>query len=462
MFLPYQRRWIADRARLKLMEKSRQIGMSWCAAYALVRRQSASDCRLDAWVASRDDIQARLFIEDCLQFAQILNLAATELAQPILQESGRSATNCIEFTNTRRIHSLSSNADAQAGKRGARLLDEFALHPDPRHLYAIALPGITWGGQLEIISTHRGGENYFNQLIREITEAGNPKGFSHHRVTLEDALDQGLLERLQAKLPKDDARARMDRQAYFDHIQASCPDRESFLQEYMCQPADDAAAFLPADLIAACEYPLSQDDGRADATAQPGWAADLSDPHAANRKHLAQRSFHVGIDIGRDHDLTVIWVLETVEDVHFTRQVIELQGLPFSEQEALVEHILSLPRACATIDQTGIGRQFAERASQRFGARRVSGVTFTQALKEELAYTVRIAFEDRRIRIPQTKSIRSDLRAIRRETSVSGRIRFTADRGKNGHADRFWALALALHAARAPLYSTAHYESVAS
>lgn len=37
-FLPYQIAWIKDRSRIKLMEKSRQIGMSWTTAYSLVRR----------------------------------------------------------------------------------------------------------------------------------------------------------------------------------------------------------------------------------------------------------------------------------------------------------------------------------------------------------------------------------------------------------------------------------------
>jgi phage FluMu gp28-like protein len=38
------------------------------------------------------------------------------------------------------------------------------------------------------------------------------------------------------------------------------------------------------------------------------------------------------------------------------------------------------------------------------------------------------------------------LRAIKRETTFAGNIRFAADRGGNGHADRFWALALAIRA----------------
>ena len=47
----------------------------------------------------------------------------------------------------------------------------------------------------------------------------------------------------------------------------------------------------------------------------------------------------------------------------------------------------------------------------------------------------------------QRDAIRADLRSIRKTTTAAGNIRFEADRGPGGHADRFWALALALHAA---------------
>ena len=67
-------------------------------------------------------------------------------------------------------------------------------------------------------------------------------------------------------------------------------------------------------------------------------------------------------------------------------------------------------------------------------------------MKEELAYPVRAAFEDKTIRIPNDNAIRADLRSIRKETTASGNIRFTGERTQNGHADRFWALAL--HAAK--------------
>lgn len=448
-FLPYQQRWIEDNSRLKLMEKSRQIGMSWTSAYRVVRTQAQAETRLDAWISSRDEAQARLFIEDAKAFADVLDIAAQDLGRRVLGD-GHGSAFVLALANGARLHCLSSNADAQAGKRGTRVLDEFALHPDPRRLYAIAYPGITWGGQLEIISTHRGSGNFFNRLVAEIRERGNPKGFSHHRVTLEDALEQGFLTKLKEKLPPEDPRRAMDEADYYTFIRSSCADEESFQQEYLCKPADDVSAFLPWDLIAACEYPEGDD-----------WEMALTgiDGSGNGRDTRLTHDLYLGVDLGREHDLTVMWLLERVNDLFLTRKIVTLRQTPFAQQEEVLDAFLSLPtlrRAC--IDQSGLGRQFAERAASRYGGYRVEGVTFTAGLKESLAYPVRCAFEDRTVRVPADKFIRADLRAIKKEATESGNIRFTADRGANGHADRFWALALALHAGRGP-GTRHHYES---
>jgi phage FluMu gp28-like protein len=299
-------------------------------------------------------------------------------------------------------------------------------------LYSIAYPGITWGGRLEIFSTPRGTNNYFQTLINEILHGGNPKGFSFHKVTLQDALDQGFLYKLQSKLPQDDARQQMDETDYYNFIRAGCPDEETFMQEYMCVPADDYSAFLPYDLIASCEY-----------------AADIKWESLRNGDPTAQ--LYIGVDVARTQDLTVIWIMEKLGDVLYTRGVETMKGETFEAQENALYTLLRLPqvkRCC--IDQTGIGRQFAERAQRRFGEYRVEGVNFTSASKEELAYPVRAAFEAKRLRIPSDPKIRSDLRAIKKELTTSGNVRFVAERGPDGHADRFWALALAVHAGARP------------
>lgn len=437
VLLPYQAAWVNDTSRLKIAEKSRQIGWTWATGYGLTRRKAMKDARLDAWISSRDDIQARLFLEDCKGFAQILQLGAKDLGEKAVDEKGNTAF-VMMMANSLRIHSMSSNPDAQAGKRGDRVLDEFALHPDPRKLYAIAYPGITWGGSLEIFSTHRGSGNYFNQLIREIREKGNPKGWSLHRVTLQDALDQGFLYKLQSKLPAEDERQEMDEAEYFDFIRRGAPDEESFQQEYMCVASDDASAFIEWSLLDGCNHPEGED-----------WELSL--------EQCTGKELYAGLDIGRHHDLTSLTVVEKVAGLRPVRKRIDLQGLKFSEQEAILYPWFEVcKRVC--IDATGLGMQFAERSAERFGKYKCEGITFTGPMKEELAYPVRAAFEDKTVRIPfSDDKLKADIRAIRKEVTASGNVRFAADRGTNGHADRFWGLALALHAAK---QTTRHLEVI--
>lgn len=428
LLLPYQQKWVLDSSRLKLMEKSRQVGISWATAYSLDRRKAMRDAMLDAWVSSRDEIQARLFLEDCVTFAKILNIGAEDLGEQVIDSEKNLSAFVLRMANGLRINSMSSSPDAQAGKRGDRVLDEFALHRDPRKLYGIAYPGITWGGQFEIVSTHRGKDNFFNEIVTEIKEKGNPKGFSLHTVTLQDALDQGFLYKLQSKLPLDDPRQEMDEAEYFDFIRSGCTDEDSFQQEYMCVPVDSDSIFMSYDLIVPCEYDSSEK-----------WEIDLS---------TCKDGFYVGVDVGRKHDLTVIWVNELCGGRFMTRKLIELKNIKFSEQENIIYPILALPnmrRAC--FDASGLGMQLAERAQEKFGNYRVEAVTFTAQTKEALAYPLKAAFEDRNVRIPFAPEIRQDLRGIKKETTAAGNVRFCGDRGTNGHSDRFWALALSIHAA---------------
>ncbi len=431
LLLPYQAQWVRDNSRIAMAEKSRQIGWTWASGYKIVSKKSLSSSRLDAWISSRDDIQARLFLEDCKSFATLLNLGAKDLGEKVIDENGHSAY-VLAFANGLRAHSMSSNPDAQAGKRGDRILDEFALHPDPRKLYSIAYPGITWGGSLDIFSTHRGTANFFNQLIVKVRHKGNPMGISLHRVTLQDALDQGFLYKLQGKLPPDDERMAMDESTYFDFIRAGCADEESFQQEYMCVPSDDASAFLSYELLDGCKYRAGEK-----------WEMTLAEL-ATCRDEL-----YLGGDIARVKDLTVFWVIRKVGSFRPTVHRIAMRNVPFDEQERRLYALLELPslrRAC--IDNSGLGRQLVERAQKRFGTYKVEPVTFTPAVKEELAYPLRAAFEDRTVRIPDDEGVVASHRAIRKETTASGNVRFVAEHTEAGHADDFWAHALALHAGK--------------
>lgn len=421
LFLRYQARWVEDTSRLKLMEKSRQIGLSWSTAYATVERTARADARLDEWVSSRDEMQAKLFIEDCKMWASALAIAADDMGEQVIDQSTKASAFVLQFANGKRIHSMSSSPDAQAGKRGGRILDEFALHPDPRKLWSIAYPGITWGGSMEVISTHRGSANFFNQLVKEAREQGNPKNISLHRVTLQDALDDGFLYKLQQMLPKDDQRQAMDEAQYFDFVRSGAADEESFQQEYMCNPADDASSWLPYDLITPCE-------------ADQGTAPEDYDGGGC----------FVGMDFAARGDLTVIAVLEEVGDVLWCRELVELRRTSFAEQLSHLDRIMRSYRVVrAALDQTGLGEMPVEEAKRRHGMLRVEGVLFSAARKLDMATALKQRFEDRSIRIPGRAELRADLHSVKREAGATGAPRLVAERSEAGHADRFWALAMA-------------------
>jgi phage FluMu gp28-like protein len=456
-FLPYQRRWIEDPSPRRLMVKSRQIGISWATAYDIVRKTARDLNRYDAWVSSRDEFQAKLFADDCVEWACRCHrhaMACPDIRRGVIDSARNISAHQLPFHNGRSIYSLSSSPDAQAGKRGRRVFDEFALNPENRLLYSTGQPGAIWGGGIDIISTHRGTANFFNELVSEIKFQGNPKGFSLHTVTILDAVRDGLLDKLKSVWRQTNSYpAQLDwtDDDFLQNIRDQCADEETWLQEYLCQPGDDNSAFLSYDLISSCQYPPGTDLEQKPTEEAKGKTSLPSLDSVENSGPL-----FVGVDVGRDRDLTVIWVLERVGVVLHTRALECLDRQSFDSQEAVLYQILRLPniRRCC-IDQTGLGRQFAERAIRKFGGDRVEGIHFTGAAKEQLAYPVRAAFEDRSIRIPNDKLLRADLRCIRKTTTTSGNIRFTGERNPSGHADRFWALALALHAAehQPPCYS---------
>ena len=424
-FLGYQFAWRFDPHIMLLAEKSRQIGWTWTSAHGLAACHSLADYRLDTWGTSRDDLQAMLAVQDCKKFGDILHAGATDLGMQVLDARGSSG-HVLAFANSTRYYSLSSNPDAQAGKRGNRVGDEFALNPENRKLYAIMEPGVTWGGFIWLFSTHRGSANYFNQLLQEARHKGNPKGWRVYRVTLQDALECGFLYKLQGKLAAgnpQDARLGMDEAAYFDFVRSKAADEETFAQEYMCVPSDDASAFLSYALLDGCKYLPGTD-----------WETIGTGP------------LYLGVDIGRVKDLTVFWLCEEVSGTLFTRRLVRMQNETFDAQEKAFYELMELPglrRAC--IDQTGIGRQFAERAEKKYGSR-AEGVTFTATVKETLAYPLKAALEDRTFKLPDDPKALAAFRSIRKETTSAGNIRFVGDRTADGHADEFWAAALSRHA----------------
>src|SRR5260221_12132707 len=173
----------------------------------------------------------------------------------------------------------------------------------------------------------------------------------------------------------------------------------SLYKDYCSLPADETAAFLSYDMIASCE------DSPLRLMAFDQLASSPFSPFSS-----LPSSLYLGVDVARRKNLCVLDLGEKIGDVIWDRARIELQNKSFSEIRFELYRLLRLPglkRCC--IDATGLGMQLAEEARREFGWQ-VTPITFTAPLKEQLAFALRAAFEDRRLRIVRDDNLRSDLR----------------------------------------------------
>lgn len=420
-FLPYQRRWLADESQMKLSEKSRRIGMTYAQSYEDVRG-SVKGTKWPAWFSSADDTAARLYVLYCEVWAKVFDVAARSLGEVVLDQKDQIKAYTIEFPYGAPVHALRSNPRGFRSKGGRVRLDEFAHHDDQDALWRAARPCITWGGDLRVLSTHNGkGCRYFKMLdeAKAKIAQGRPTPWSVHTTDIFLAVQEGLADRILGRALTD-----VERQAWLDDQRASCLDEETWQQEYCCIPLDEATAYLTYDLLATIE--------------------DLA---AGDPSKYAGGPVYVGVDIARRRDLFVIWVVERVGDVRWTRERVELKGATFAAQDAELDRIVraypKLVRIC--MDQTGMGEKPVEDAKRRYGDYRVEGVLMTAEVKQELATTYKRTVEDRLQRVPKDAAVRDDFHAIKKITTVAGNVRFDAERTEQGHADRFWAAALAEH-----------------
>lgn len=165
---------------------------------------------------------------------------------------------------------------------------------------------------------------------------------------------------------------------------------------------------------------------------------------------LLKGEIFLGIDIGRRKDLTVISIVEKLGSVLYLRKQEILQNTPFSQQMAVIDHLCHYARRVA-IDETGIGMQIAEELKRKWGEYKVLSVYFTAKTKEELASRLYTKFQDKTIRIPPDNDLREDLHSVKRLVSDKGNIRYEGGT-EEGHADRFWSLALSIYAVSEPVW----------
>lgn len=408
LLYPYQRKWLADKSRFKIGMFARQTGKTFTTTLeiALDMVKAEMQGRSTRWVIlSRGERQAI----EAMKKGVKLHLGAMQTA---LESSGFDLGSRMEMRKLEVsmkhgscVTALPANPATARGFSANVFLDEFAFHQDSREIWAALFPVISKPGlKLRVASTPNGKGNKFYELM-------NGSGaWSRHVVDIYQAVNDGL--------PRN-----------IEELRENSGDPELWAQEYELQWLDEASAWLPFDLIFTCEDESAGDSGL-----------------------YSGEPCYIGCDIGRRRDLFVIWVVEDVNGVAITREIIARRNISFAEQDSLLDAVFSrydVRRMC--MDQSGMGEKPVEDAIRRYGQARVEGILFTPVNRLTLATTGKAAFEQRKILIPEgDKELRADLHKLKRVMSPTGNPRFVADSDSEGHADRAWACFLALMAMDGP------------
>jgi phage FluMu gp28-like protein len=106
----------------------------------------------------------------------------------------------------------------------------------------------------------------------------------------------------------------------------------------------------------------------------------------------------------------------------------------------------SLPVVRACIDQTGQGEPLCERLQEEFGYSKVEGIIFNLESKGILALNVKIGLEKLEFLLQNDSKFHRQIHSIKQIPTAGNNFRYDSERDEDGHADSFWAWALANYA----------------
>lgn len=379
----YQKEFLNDASQFRIVLKSRQIGFSYV---------SGLDALLGA-VAGRNQLFISASEEQAKILLSYLDMWSNKLNITFNKDSEYEKT----LENGAYIKVLAHNFRSAQGFTGDVWMDEFAWYANQKRIWHAMVPSIgAVAGRLTILSTPFEENSLFHELFSDEIKYYM---FSRHRVDIYRAIDDGLNFDLETM------------RALFD--------ADTWASAYECVFIDDENALLSVELIKSCvkDYRV---------TLPP--------------KNVPQ---YAGFDVGRTKDRSVHISVFDDDGIKSLCVYDVLAKASFEAQEQLLIDFLRLnPLAMQKIDKTGIGMPVAERLKRHFPSR-VQGVYFTASSKEAMALNLKKHFEDKTIVIPNDPALIADLHAIKRKAGAKS-FTYDSDRNEHGHADRFWALALAL------------------
>jgi phage FluMu gp28-like protein len=432
----FQLAHLNDDSTFRIEDKSRQIAWSWLAA-----AEGIADAILD----ERDSIYVSINLEEAkekIRYARRIYDALQIGGLPRLITDNQLE---LEFDNHARLTSLPSKPP-RGRARSNVFLDEFAHVQHDRQIYTAALPVISKGGRLRIGSSPFGASGVFWEVFTQAMQAY--PGYTRKSTPWWEVQSFCLNVAEARKLaPAMETFERVDLFGN-DRIKALFANMllEDFQQEYEAEFVDETTAWISWE-----EIKTNQDAELLCAMAVMRGSCPQN-VHAAIaqvarwiEEGKIERVLDAGVDIGRTRNATECFLVgESTTKTYPLRLALTLDNVEFDDQKDVLTLVLkSLPIAKMLIDQNGIGRNLAENLSRSFPVK-VQGVNFTNETKKLWATDTKMLMQQRKTPLPADRDIAYQIHSIKKLVSPSKNLIFDTDRNEKHHADKFWALALAL------------------
>ena len=232
---------------------------------------------------------------------------------------------------------------------------------------------------------------------------------------------------------------------------------EDFQQECECVFIDSSASYISLELIYANTPGRREEDIPANIEKDEDYFAAKRDVEIHCFKDADELILNyspekygsplfMGLDIGRTSDATVFYIIGVINGKKRSVLRHEMRNADFDAQTAVLNKLMeNLPIYRCCIDDGGIGRNLAENAHKRYGER-AERYHFDLQSKEILAMGVRTGLERREYELDNDRDFHAQIHSIKRTPSSGGSFRYNAERNEKGHADSFWAWALASYA----------------
>ena len=452
----WQDAYIKSKARFIAIVKSRRVGWSFiCSLKGLIKAMDPDRVGYTKQFVSYNEEDALEKISYAKQFYD--SIPDCDAKKKIITDN--KSMLCFQDKNgITQSRLISIPCRPPRGKGGDISLDEFAIYNAKMQklVYDAALPVISRGGTIEMGSSPLGKIGQFYDILTD------KETYDYERYNIPWWICRDLCIDVPTAIKVAPGLSTVERVETFGTkiIQQIFKnnDYDTFRQEYECDFIDSAESYIPLDLIfantpgkregdldlSACEKMEDEEYWQYNRCIDFQTYSEIDLAILNYKPELHGDTLYLGFDVGRNHDATAIFILGRMPDGKkraFAR--IELRNQPFQvQEETILKAFRELPIYRGRMDATGIGKPVFENLHSKLGDR-LEGVVFTPEEKEIMAIDVKRGLEQREFLLSNDKEFHRQIHSIKRTSNGGKYFRYDAERNEKGHADSFWAWALA-------------------